>query len=325
MKKIMIVLTALLLVLVGCSKEGGKDSDVSAKYKIGVIQLIEHGSLDASYDGMIAQLDKELGKDNYSVDYKNASGDQTVVEQVVSKFVNDKVDLIYAIATNAAQSAVNAVDGTDIPVVFNAVTDPVSAQLVDSMDQPGGNVTGVTDISPVKVQLEIVKEILPNAKKVGIVYNVGEVNSSYQIDLITKVAKELNIEIISKGVSDASEIPLVTKSLLDEVDALFNITDNMIVNATATLVGLANDVKKPVFASEDGQFDQGILAAESLSYFGLGEASGSIIKSILVDGKKPSDIPVVKSEVTTLYVNKDAASLISLELPQSVLNRATIR
>ncbi|NLC64865.1 MAG: ABC transporter substrate-binding protein, partial [Erysipelothrix sp.] len=316
MKKIAIVLV-LLMVLVGCGSKG--ESDV--KYRIGVVQLADHPSLDAAYEGMLASLDEQLGKGTYSVDYKNAQGDNTSTDQIVSKFVSDDVDLIYAIATNAAQSAYNQAEEKGIPVIFNAVTDPVAAGLVESMEVPGGHVSGVSDISPVEKQLKIVTEILPSAKKVGIMYNIGEANSISQIETINQIAPLLGLEVVAVGVSEQSEIPLSVEKLVKEVDALYNITDNMMVSASATLIDAATSAGIPVIATEDGAFDQGVLATESLSYYGFGQAAAEMMKAVLVDGKDIGTLPVVISDATNLYVNQEKADELGIEIPQSVKDR----
>lgn len=315
------VMMLVLLLLVGCSSTGSDDK----KWVIGVIQLADHVSLDASYKGMIDTLDKHLGEGNYTVDYQNAQGDNATVEQIVSKFVSDDVDLIYAIATNAAQAAYNHAEEKEIPVIFNAVTDPVSAGIVESMELPGGHVSGVSDISPMEKQLKVVKEVLPDASKVGIMYNIGEANSIVQLDLLESVEKSIGLEIVAVGVSEQSEIPLAVNKLVTEVDALYNITDNMMVSASATLIDAANGAGIPVFATEDGAFDLGILATESLSYYGLGEAAGDLVKAVLVDGKDIGSIPVIKSEATNLYVNQAVAEELGIELPASILDRAVER
>ena len=320
MKKIISAL-ALLLVLTACGS-GAKDT---VKYRIGAIQLADHASLDAAYQGMHDSLDDLLGEGNYAVDFKNAQGDNATVEQIVAKFVSDDVDLIYAIATPAAQAAYNQTEGKNIPVVFNAVTDPVAAGLVDSMDKPGGHVSGVSDISPVEKQLKIVQEILPNVGEVGILYNVGEANSISQIATIEEVAAKIGLKLNVVGVSEQSEIPLAVGKLVGEVDALYNITDNMMVAASATLIDAADGAKIPVFASEDGAYDLGILATESLSYYEFGKAAAGMIKEILVDGKDVGTLEVVVSDATNLYVNEEVAKVLGIELPASVTDRATDR
>ena len=209
--------------------------------------------------------------------------------------------------------------------MINAVTDPVAAGLVDSMDKPGGHVSGVSDISPVEKQLKIVQEILPNVGEVGILYNVGEANSISQIATIEEVAAKIGLKLNVVGVSEQSEIPLAVGKLVGEVDALYNITDNMMVAASATLIDAADGAKIPVFASEDGAYDLGILATESLSYYEFGKAAAGMIKEILVDGKDVGTLEVVVSDATNLYVNEEVAKVLGIELPASVTDRATDR
>lgn len=317
--KRLLVLVLVGLLLVGCSSD--KKGSSSAKYRIGVVQLAEHPSLDATYEGLKDALEAKLGKDNIHFDYKNAQGDIANADIIVSKFVNDEVDLIYAIATNAAQSAYNGVRGTDIPVVFNAVTDPVDAGIVESMELPGNNITGVSDLSPLHLQIKVVKDLLPEAKKVGILYNVGESNSPIQIALLKDAVKDMGLEIVDKGVSAQADIQLTAQALANEVDAFYNITDNMMVQATETLVAVANDAGIPVFATEDGKLDMGLLAAESLSYYRLGEVAADLVVDILVNEKDAGTIPVTLLNETKLFVNKEVAEKLDIELSADVLDR----
>src|SRR5690554_6699365 len=189
--KRLIIMILISLMLVGC---GQKTSD--NVYKIGVLQLADHPSLDATYYGLLSVLDEKIGKDNYVIDYQNAMGDGANVNTMAQKLVDDGNDLIYAIATNAAQAVYGAAEAQGIPVVFNAVTDPVEAGLVESLSTPNRHATGVSDAAPIDVQLALIKEMLPNAKNVGILYNTGEINSIVQVGIAKEEASKIGLNII---------------------------------------------------------------------------------------------------------------------------------
>lgn len=322
MKKAMISLLLVLLLLVGCTAKEGNDNTIK---KIGVILWVDHPALNDTLEGLKTGL-KELGvEDKVELIVKNANDDASNANMIVDQFVNDKVDLIYAIATPAAQAAMSAADGTDIPVVFNAVTDAESAGLVDSNNKPGGNVTGVSDMVPVDKQLGLIKEILPNAKKVGVLYNTGEDNSLHQIKQIEELIGKHDLELLTQGVSSSADIALATESLIANVDTLYIITDNTIASATSQVVGIANEANKPVFMAEAGQFEHGILASDSISYLLLGESAAQQTHDILFEGKNPADIAVVIGGKTELLVSESVAKNLGIELPKSVLERATLK
>ncbi|MDR1794481.1 MAG: ABC transporter substrate-binding protein [Erysipelotrichaceae bacterium] len=331
MKKLLLVLCLLILMMSGCSKKKDSGSSSSSsgsgavddgKLTIGVLVLMEHQALDDATQGAIDYL-RAQGYDEKKLEIivKYAQGDVSTAATIANQFVEDDVDLIYAIATPAAQAAVNATKGTDIPVVFNAVTDAVAAELVTSNEHPGGNVTGMSDEAPIDLQLALIVEILPDAKKIGMIQNTSEVNSQVQIDIVKSLAPSYGLEVIVKGVSSGSEISTAASQLVEEVDAIYNVTDNLVVSNTATIVNAANKAGIPVFAAEDSQFDQGILAAESISYYGLGTSAGEIIEKILYEGADPGSIPVKTATITTLSVNTEVADLLGIELPISILNK----
>ena len=279
MKKKLLGGLALALLLAGCGNSGDSDKektdDGKKTYKIGIIQQMEHPALDSAREGLEKYL-KGKSDAKFEITVKNAQGDNGTADTIAKQFVSDDVDLIYSIATNASQAAVNATGGTDIPVVFNAVTDGVEAKLVTSNEKPGGNVTGVSDAAPLEKQLEMIREFLPEAKKIGMIYN-----------------------------------------------CIYNITDNMVVSATASITDKANAKNIPVFAAEDGQMKAGLLASDSISYEKLGEQAGSVAYDILVNGKKAGDIPVETAKDTTLYINKKVAEQLGIKIPDSLAERAT--
>ena len=326
MKKKLLGGLALALLLAGCGNSGDSDKektdDGKKTYKIGIIQQMEHPALDSAREGLEKYL-KGKSDAKFEITVKNAQGDNGTADTIAKQFVSDEVDLIYSIATNASQAAVNATGGTDIPVVFNAVTDGVEAKLVTSNEKPGGNVTGVSDAAPLEKQLEMIREFLPEAKKIGMIYNIGEVNGKLQVKQVEKLASKYNFKIVKKGVSATTEIATAAEQLAGDVDCIYNITDNMVVSATASITDKANAKNIPVFAAEDGQMKAGLLASDSISYEKLGEQAGSVAYDILVNGKKAGDIPVETAKDTTLYINKKVAEQLGIKIPDSLAERAT--
>ena len=216
MKKKLLGGLALALLLAGCGNSGDSDKektdDGKKTYKIGIIQQMEHPALDSAREGLEKYL-KGKSDAKFEITVKNAQGDNGTADTIAKQFVSDDVDLIYSIATNASQAAVNATGGTDIPVVFNAVTDGVEAKLVTSNEKPGGNVTGVSDAAPLEKQLEMIREFLPEAKKIGMIYNIGEVNGKLQVKQVEKLASKYNFKIVKKGVSATTEIATAAEQL----------------------------------------------------------------------------------------------------------------
>lgn len=318
MKRVLIVLAVVMVMITGCSKK-----DASKSLKIGVIQWAQHPALDDSLTGMLQGLEDAGIKDQVDVVVKNANDDASNANMIVSQFVNDDVDLIFAIATPAAQAAMAGVEGTDIPVVFSAVSDAKAAGLVENTEAPEGNITGVSDLPPLEKQLLLMKEMLPELESVGILFNTGEINSQNQI----KELKAMNtgITIVDKGVSSANELSDATSQLAKETDALFIVNDNMVAAATGLVVDRAKLEGKAVFMAESGQFDQGILASDSVSYLNLGNQAGLMIKSILVDKVEISTLAVQTAKDTELFVSESVAKELGIEIPSSIQERATMR
>ena len=263
-------------LLTGCKSSGSKSGD--AEYTIGISQFAEHGSLDNCREGFIEGL-KEEGieeGENLKIEYKNAAADQGTAKQISDTFVSDKVDLICGIATPSAQAAFNSAMNSDIPVIYTAVTDPAEAKLVDDEGNPVGEITGTSDELPIKEQLEMIREILPDAKKVGILYTTSEANSVSALSTYKKLAGDYDLEIVEKGVTQTADISLAAEELLGEVDCLTNLTDNTVVNSLATILDKANAQKIPVFGSEIEQVKLGCLAAEGLDYIKLGKQTGKM-------------------------------------------------
>ena len=309
-------------LLTGCKSSGSKSGD--AEYTIGISQFAEHGSLDNCREGFIEGL-KEEGieeGENLKIEYKNAAADQGTAKQISDTFVSDKVDLICGIATPSAQAAFNSAMNSDIPVIYTAVTDPAEAKLVDDEGNPVGEITGTSDELPIKEQLEMIREILPDAKKVGILYTTSEANSVSALSTYKKLAGDYDLEIVEKGVTQTADISLAAEELLGEVDCLTNLTDNTVVNSLATILDKANAQKIPVFGSEIEQVKLGCLAAEGLDYIKLGKQTGKMAAQVLKGEKKASEIKYETISEPGLYVNTKAAEHLGITIDESLVSQA---
>lgn len=320
MKKMLISLCCCILVLTGCSSSKKK-----GVLNVGIIQQVDHPALENAMQGFIDYFSENgIVESKIEFTIKNAQGDTGTNDTIAKQFAADNYDLVYAVGTNSALSAANATTIKQIPVIFNAVTDPVKSKLVASLNKPGAHISGVSDAAPLEKQIELIKEFLPNVAKIGMIYNTGEINGKLQVDTVIELAKAMNIEVISKGVSQTSDVAIAAQQLCAEVDCIYNITDNMIVNATASIVDKANAKNIPVFAAEDGQMASGILASESINYYNLGKQAGEMAYKILFDKVDPKDLPVETAAETTLFVNQSAADKLNIAIPESINQRATI-
>lgn len=306
-KKITALLAVSTLALSGCQSEDKTSQNNSIT--IGIVQLAEHPALDAVRNGFEEGL-KESNVDA-KIDFQNAQGDLSNTNTIAKKFVTDKDDLIFAIATPAAQAAKNATQKT--PIVFSAVTDPVSSGLVKSIENPGENVTGTSDKTPIKEQLSLFKEIDPKIKKVGIVFNTSEANSKSQVDEAKREAKSLGLEIVDIGVNNINEVAQAVDSALSKSDAMYIITDNTVASAITAVTSKEIDAGKIVIGSEEAHVKGGALMTVGLSYFELGKESGRMAAQIIKDGKKPSEIPVGFQDKFEKTLNKETLSKLKLD------------
>ena len=293
------------------------------EYEIGISQFVEHPSLDLAREGFIDQLAEEgfVEGENIKIDLHNAQADFSTAQTIAQRFNQNKVDLVLAIATPSAQTAANVLKNT--PVLITAVTDPVEAGIVQSMEKPGANITGTTDMNPVAKQLELIRDFLPEVKDIGILYNPGEVNSTVQVKLAKEKAKEMGINLEEATVSNSSEVSLAVSSLVDNVDAIYVPTDNIIVSAMPTVLQTAHNRQVPVFASENNSVEQGAIATLGIDYYQLGKQTGSMAARIL-NGSNPAEMPVESSKELKLYINKKSADQINLKIPENLLESADI-
>lgn len=329
-KKVLAVVLGMSMVvamMTGCggSKETSDSSNSAEKtYTIGISQFAEHGSLDNCREGFIEGLKEEgleEGK-NLKIVTNNADADTGTAAQIADQFVADKVDMICAIATPSAQAAYNAAMETDIPVVYTAVTNPVSAELANDDKSPVGNVTGTSDELPVEAQLKMIREILPDAKTIGILYTTSEANSVYSIEQYEKLADKYGFKIEKTGITNTSEIQLAASDLLGKVDCLTNLTDNTVVSALPTVLGLANEKGIPVFGSEIEQVKLGCLAAEGIEYTQLGKDTGKMAAKILKGEASASEMDYELITESSLYVNEKVAENLGITVPDTMKERA---
>ena len=297
-----------------------KDSDVKT---IGVLQYMEHGALDAAYEGFIAGLAEEeyIEGENIKIDLKNAHGDLTTAQTIANQYVSDDVDMMFAIATQAVQSAYNATK--DIPILMTAVTDPVEAGVVKDWNQSGTNVTGTSDLTPVAKQMELITELVPEAKTVGVIYTTSEVNSEVQVKMAEEAASNLGLQVIRVGVTTVNDIPQAVASVIDKVDAMYAPTDNLIASSMPVLWNACLDKKVPIVAGVDTMVIDGGIATEGIDYYQLGYETGLMAAQVL-EGKDPSTMPINTLQNTTLIVNQKNAEAIGLSIPDSILKGAEI-
>lgn len=328
-KTIAIMMTAAMVMAMaaGCGSKESSSSDgdnKEANYKIGIQQFAEHGSLDNCREGFLEGLEEEGIKegDNLKVEVKNAMADTATNAQIADSFVSDNMDLICAIATPSAQSAYNAAMDKDIPVVYTAVTDPVAAELADKDGNPVGNVTGTSDTLPVEEQLKMIREMMPDAKTIGILYTTSEANSVSAIATYESLVDKYGFTLETKGISQTSEIALATDDLLTKVDCITNLTDNTVVASLPTILEKANEKGIPVFGSEIEQVKIGCLAAEGIDYIQLGKQTGKIAAQILKGEKKASEIPYEIISEPGFYVNTKVAENLGIEVPSDLADSA---
>ncbi|MEK4715518.1 MULTISPECIES: ABC transporter substrate-binding protein [Sporosarcina] len=312
-KKMLVFILSAVLLLAACGNSGEvKDKKTSSKkYKIGVSQIVEHPSLNAAYDGFKKALE-DAGID-VEYDVQIAQGDNSVNTTIATNLVSADVDLIFANSTPSAQAAASAT--TEIPIIFTSVTDAVGAELVDSMESPGGNVTGTIDAHPDAITntMKFLKEEL-DAKNVGMVFNSGEQNSRAQVDAVKEMLKDMDMTVVEASVATSADVKQATESLLGKVDSMYIITDNTVVSALESVISVANDNKIPMMVGEFDSVKRGGLAAYGFEYFDIGYEAGQMAVKILKGESKPADLPVQIPQKLKLIMNKDTASTLGLDI-----------
>ena len=308
-------------MLGGCGSNNQATSDQKV---VGIVQLVEHDALDAANKGFRDAL-KERGYEegkNLKIDNQNAQADQSNLQNIGQRFVNNHVDLIYAIATPAAQTVANLTK--DIPIVGSAITDYVGAKLVKSNDVPGGNVTGTSDMNPIKDQVDLLIKLCPNAKTIGCVYTSSEVNSEIQFKAMKEYAESKGLKVEAATISNVNDIQQAAQSLVGKVDAFYLPTDNVIASSMPTLISVTEAAKKPVICGESNMVKAGGLATYGVDYYELGRQSGFMAADILDGKSKPADMKIEFAKVLKAVVNKANADKLGITIPADVLKNAEV-
>ena len=320
MKKFLaILLSALLIaaVFAGCSSGKTGSSDTGSVNKVAILQYMTHSSLDNCTQGVKNALD--AAGISYDVQIGSSGSADADCQSYAAQMVAGDYDMIIAVATPAALAAYSAVQSasSSIPVVFCAISDPVSAGLVQSMDAPGNNCTGTADSFDVAGQVDIIKQLQPDLTKLGVIYTTSESNSLSQLERLKEQCSALGITVVEKGITEASELASVSASLVTEVDAITNLTDNNVVENMSVVLEQAKAAGIPVYGSEIEQVNKGCLASASIDYVALGERTGQIAIDIL-GGQSAATYPVVTVEDSFKVINTDVASQLGITIPDTL-------
>ena len=318
------LMLTLALGVLGCGGDKKEAPKKAEKVNVGIVQLVEHAALDAANKGFVEGLASKGYKEgqNIAYDRQNAQADQSNLQNIAHRFVNNNVNLICAIATPAAQTVANVT--SDIPIVATAVTDYKTAKLVKDNAKPGTNVTGTTDMNPVEQQLDLLLKVVPNAKSVGTIYCSSEVNSQLQVDILKKAATAKGVTIKEATVSNVNDIQQAARSLVGKVQAIYVPTDNVLASAMPTLVSVTEEAKLPVICGEGGMVKAGGLATLGVDYYKLGFQAGEMAADILSGKSKPADMAIQAQKEFKAMVNLKEAEKIGLKVPEDVLKGAEL-
>lgn len=313
-RRILGLLLSLMLVL-GTTAALADEGSV----KIGILQYVEHAALDSATEGFKQAL-KENGYEDVTIDYKNASGDNATLQLMAEQFASGDYDVLLGVATPAVQALLTAV--SDKPILGTAVTDYVSAGLVASNEAPGANLTGTSDMNPVDKQIDLLMQLVPDAKTIGVLYTSSEINSEIQAKMAEEEAARYNLNVVPKTISAVGEVQQAVESLVGQVDALYIPTDNICASAMAVIASVANPAKLPVIVGEENMCNEGGLATIGLNYTKLGYQTGMMAVRILKDGANPAEMPIEGLGDADVYLNQVTADEVGIVFPQELVDAA---
>ncbi len=315
--------TAALFTGCSSSTENAEDVDNTSSYNVAILQYMPHSSLDNCTQGVKNALD-EAGI-SYDVQIGSSGSADADCQSYAEQMVASGADLIIAVATPAATAAYSAVQNAsaDIPVIFCAVSDPVAAGLVDSMEAPGNNTTGTADAFDIEGQVDLILQLQPELQNLGVIYTTSEANSISQLDKLQTVCDETGINLVSQGISEASELASATATLLPQVDAVTNLTDNNVVDNMSVLLEQAAEAGIPVYGSEIEQVYKGCIASASIDYVALGETTGNMAIDVL-NGAEAATYPAVEVTDSFLVINTDITETLGIEIPEALADVETV-
>ncbi|MCG3880753.1 ABC transporter substrate-binding protein [Psychrobacter sp. Ps3] len=318
-------------ILTGCNQsptddpdtiDGAAGGEVATETKsVAITAIVEHPALDDVRKGVVDELAEQGFNDgeNLTLNFQSAQGNTATAGQIAKQFVADEADVIVAIGTPSAQSVAAAT--STIPLVFSAVTDPVEAKLVTTLDGSGTNVTGGSDALPYEPQIELMRQIIPSLKNVGYVYSPGEVNSTITLKNLKEKLSPMGINVLEAPAARSNDIAMAARSLEGKVDMIYTSTDNNVVSAYEALYQVAKESKIPLIASDTSSVERGAIAALGVDYYSLGRETGKIVVNIL-NGENPGAIPVYTPQNLNLHVSPKNAEEQGITLPQAVIDDA---
>ena len=291
---------------------------------IGVSQIVEHPALDNCRDGFVDGLQQAgyVPGEDVIYDFQNAQGEFSNAISIAQKFKDDQVDMIVAISTPIAQACAQVTD--EIPIIIGAITDPVAANIAESWESSGNNITGMSDAAPNEAQLKLIPRFLPEARRVGTIFNAGEANSVVQVELSREVCQELDLELVEVTASNSNEVLMAAQSLVGRIDVFYIVTDNVAVSAISSIVKVSLDEKIPIVVADPTYVPEGTLTSFGIDYFTLGQKSAEKAVQVL-EGKAPAEIPIGKldqPEQLKFVINMDVAQQLGLEIPAELIQEA---
>ena len=317
----MFLLFIFFLSLISCQNNNFKQKE--KLYFIGITQLMTNPGIDAIREGFLDEMAKMGYKDGENIKFsqQNSQGDNSVAQSIAKKFVSDSCNMIFAITTPTAQVCANEIKGTNIPLVFGAVTDPISAGLVNSLEKPGGNITGTSDKWPTAAQFDLLLQLVPSVKRIGVVYNPGETNSEANMKEVEKVCKDKNLELVTVAVSNTSEVYVAAQSLVNKIDAFYVSADNTVITAMDAVIKVSEKNKIPLLPGVSSNVEQGGFGTLGPDYFDIGVEAAKIADKI-IKGEKAGKIPVSTAKNFEYFFNLKSAKATNVIIPDSLLTKA---